>query len=120
MKKLSDYKGEDAILLWADLLEPLTDILTDDGVREVITKGQSKLEIAKVILKNQPKAAADLLLAIDSTPLDGLNIVLRLAAVITDIGQNEEIKSFFGYAEQAETEKESGGLPTESTGAKGK
>ena len=29
MKRLSDYQGEEAIELWADLLDPISDILTD-------------------------------------------------------------------------------------------
>lgn len=120
MKKLSDYKGEDAIDLWGDLLEPLNTILSDDVVRKTIQSGQSKMVIAKDILKRHKKEAVKVLLRIDPTPLDGLNIILRLVALLTDIGQNDEIKSFFGYAEQAKTDEESIGSVTESTGAEEK
>lgn len=115
MKKLSDFKGDEAIDLWADLLEPLNSILADDDVRKSLQSGESKLLIAKAILKAHKADAEKILLRIDPTPLDGMNIILRLVAVLADIGQNEEIKGFFGYAEQAKTDNVSGGLPTEST-----
>ena len=119
MKKLSDYKNDEAIELWADLLEPMNTILSNEEVRAVIQSGQSKLVIAKSILKTCNKEAEQILLTIDPTPIDGMNLVLRLVALLADIGQNEEIKGFFGYAEQEQTEKESGGLPTENTEVEG-
>lgn len=115
MKKLSDYEGEAAIELWADMLEPMNDILADPRTAEVVKSGKSRLIIAKTIFKNHPEEAKRILLTIDPTPLNGLNIILRLVAVLADLGQNEEIKGFFGYAEQVQTEDESGGLPTENT-----
>ena len=116
MKKLSDYTGDEAIELWADLLEPLTGILGDPDIQNVVQSGKPKLIIAKEILKNHSADATEILTRIDPTPIDGLNIILRLVALITDIGQNDEIKSFFGFAEQAQTESESSGSVTENTG----
>ena len=114
MKKLSDYKGEEAIELWGDLLEPLSIILEDNKVRKAISSGKSRLVIAKEILKSHKKEAIEILTRIDPDPVDGLNIVLRLIAVLADIGQSEEIKTFFGYAGQDQTEGESIGSPTEN------
>lgn len=115
MKKLSDYKGDEAIELWADLLDPLTNILGDQKIQDIIQSGQPKLAIAKEILKDHKVDAESILLRIDPEPVDGLNIILRLIAVLTDIGEREEIKAFFGYAEQGQTENEFGGSVTEST-----
>lgn len=115
MKKLSDYEGEEAIELWADLLEPLNAIIGDKRVENVIRSGKSRMIIAKEILKAHPEEAKEILLRIDPTPIDGLNIILRLVALLADIGKNDEIKSFFGFAEQGQTDSESVGSPTEST-----
>ena len=41
MKKLSDYKGDDAIELWADLLDPLTVIFTDHDFRQAVQNNKS-------------------------------------------------------------------------------
>jgi len=120
MKKFSDYKGEDAIELWADLIEPLNVILNNENVRKVIASGESKMSIAKVVLKECKKEAVEILLRIDPEPIDGLNIIMRLIAVLADIGSNDEIKSFFGFAEAVETENESSGSATENTEDDGK
>jgi C-terminal processing protease CtpA/Prc len=120
MKKLSDYKNDAAVDLWADLLDPLSDILTDEKVRKVVQGGKSRIEIAKEILKGHKKEAVEIMLRIDDTPIDGLNIVLRLVDIITDIGNNEEIKGFFGFAGQEQTGSESSGSHTENTEAKEK
>lgn len=107
MKKLSDYTGDEAIELWADLLDPLTVILEDKEVQKTIQSGASRVAIAKSILKAHKKEAVEIMLIIDPTPINGLNVVLRLVALLADIGQNEEIKSFFGYAEQGTMNGES-------------
>ena len=115
MKKLSDYKGEEAIELWADLLEPLSVIFEDEKFRKALASKKSKIALAKDILKLHKKEAMEILSRIDPEPIDGLNIVVRLIAVLADIGQSEEIKSFFGYAEQVQTVSESFGSPTANT-----
>lgn len=115
MKKLSDYVGEDAIDLWADLLEPLTKILGDKNVQNVVQSGKPKMIIAKEILSSHKKEAMEIMMRIDDEPIDGLNIILRLVALLSDIGENEEIKSFFGYAEKVTEENRSSGFVTEST-----
>lgn len=115
MKRLSDYKGEDAIELWGDLIEPLTVILGDKEIADIIQSGKPKLMVAKTILSNHKKEAEQILMRIDDSPLDGLNILMRLLAILADIGENEEIKSFFGFAGQETAEKESTGSVTENT-----
>lgn len=115
MKKLSDYQGDEAIELWADLIDPIVAILSNEKIQKIVQSGKPKILIAKEILKTNKKEAVEILQRIDPEPLDGLNIVLRLVNIITDIGQNEEIKSFFGYAEQEQTEEESSGSVTENT-----
>lgn len=120
MKKLSDYKDNEAIELWADLLEPLSKILSDKKIATVFRSGKPKIEIAKEILKKHSKEAKTILLRIDPTPIDGMNIVLRLVTLLAEIGENPEIKAFFGFAEQEQTEDESSTSVTENIGAKKK
>lgn len=117
MKKLSDYKGEEAIELWADLFDPLSVVLTDKELAQVVQQGGSKVKIASTILKNHKKEAEEILLRIDPTPIDGLNIVIRTVGIIAEIGKDETTKSFFGFAEQEKTDGERFGSATESTKA---
>lgn len=120
MKKLSDYKDEEALELWGDLLEPATKILSDRTLANIVKAGKPPIVIARTILKKYKAQATAILLRIDPTPLDGLNIIVRLMDVIKDIGQNEELKSFFGFAEQATKDDTSSGLPMVSTEDDGK
>ena len=104
MKKLSDYKGEEAIELWADILEPLNAIFTDNEFAEAVRSGKSKMELAKLLLKNHAKETEEVLLRIDNEPIDGLSILIRVIALLAEIGQNEYAKTFFGFAEQVKKE----------------
>lgn len=115
MKKLSDYKDEEALELWCDLLDPLARVIGDKEVAQVVKSGKPTLVIAKTILKAHAKDATDILLRIDPTPINGLNIVLRLIDLLEELGANEEIKTFFGFAAQEKTNDEFFGLPTENT-----
>lgn len=117
MKRLSDYQGDSAIELWADLLDPIGEILTDKEVASVVKSGKSKLEITKTILKLHKEEATEILLRIDPEPLNGLNVVVRLVALLTEIGERNDMQSFFGYAAQRKQESESSGLAMESTEA---
>ena len=117
MKRLSDYVGEDAIDLWLDLLDPLSVIANDKEIKVVARSGKPKIVIAKMILKAHRKEAIDIMERIDPEPINGLNIISRLIALLAEIGENEEVRSFFGYAEQAKTESESSILHMENTEA---
>ena len=102
MKKLSDYKGEEAIDLWADLLEDIVAIITDPEVSKAYHSGSKSLVLAKEIVKKHRKEATNILLRIDPTPIDGLNVVIRLLDVIMEIEQSPEIMGFLGLSEQSE------------------
>ena len=115
MKKLSDYKDEEAIDLWADLLEPMQKMFRNPDVLQVIRLKKPPMEIARTILKDCKEEATEILLRIDPEPLNGLNIMLRLMNVLADIGQSEEFKPFFDFAEQAKTINVSSISATENT-----
>lgn len=117
MKKLGDYKDEEAIDLWMDLLDPIGEILQDKEVAKIYKKGGKPIQIAQEIVKRHRKDATQILLRIDPTPIDGLNIIIRLLDVIMEFERSEELKNFFGSAGTA-TEGVSPGNATENTEAK--
>ena len=116
MKKLSDYQGAEAIELWADLLEPCTEILTSQEVKDAFANRLPVIEMAKAVLKAKPKEAEKILLTIDSTPVNGVNILTRLMALINDLLADENSAAFFGFAAQATGANESSGSAMASTG----
>lgn len=99
MKKLTDYKDEEALELWGDLIGPMARILGDEKTKKVVNT-KKPLDIAKSILADHKQDAMEIMLRIDPTPLDGLNIVTRLVGVILEIMNNEELRGFFVSAEQ--------------------
>ena len=117
MKKLADYQGEEAFELWADLLDPVGDIMSDPHIKEIITSGSNRMKIATDILKTYKKQAEAILLRIDPEPINGLNILLRLISLITELGENEDVAGFFGFAEQVKMEKEPSGSAMVTTEA---
>lgn len=120
MKRLSDYKDEEAIDLWADLLEPIGNIASDKNIAKIVQSGGNKLNMAKEIIKSHKSEVVEILLRIDDTPLNGLNIVTRLVDILTEIESSPELKDFLGLSEQEKTNDKSFGSATGSTKAKGK
>lgn len=120
MKKLSDYKGEEAISMWADLLEPMAAIINDESVAKSVKSGENRIIIAKNILESHKKEATEILLRIDDTELNGLNILVRLANILQELGESEELRNFFGFAGQMMISDEYFGSATENTEAKKK
>lgn len=113
MKKLSDYTGEEAIELWADILGPAAKILSDKEIAKKY-RSQSVIDTVKYILKNHKQEAVEILLRIDDTPIDAINIVSRILNLINEIKDREEVKDFFGSAEQETMANVSSGSATEN------
>lgn len=119
MKKLSDYQGEEAIQVWGNLIEPGTAILRDKKLKPMIKGNKSQIEIATYIIKNHAKEVEKILLAIDSTPVNGINLLGRTMTLLSDITDNAEALSFFGV-QTPKKSKASTGSVTENTTAKEK
>lgn len=113
MKKLSDYKGEEAIELWADLFEPFTLILADPEIHKIIGDKKPMLEIAKVIFKKRPKEVVEVLKIIDGEEVNGANAFMRLMNLLMDMLNSVEGRAFFESAAQGTAE--SSGNVTEIT-----
>ena len=114
MKKLSDYKGEEAIELWADLMEPASIILADPEFVKSVQSGCAPIVIIQATLKTHTKEAMQILNRIDGeTPVDGLNVVARLLVLLNEIMEDETIMSFFGTQGQ-KTDDTSSGSATEN------
>lgn len=118
MKRISEYKDEAAIELWADLIEPVAEIVANDKVQATLrSKDKKPVDIAKEMLKANPKNVVYILKRIDDTPVDGVNVLLRLVDILLEMINNPDFATFFGFAVQ-NTESESSGSVTANTEAK--
>lgn len=114
MKKLTDYKGEEAFELWADLMQPLMTIFQDVGMKKFLDGKHSYLDMAAGILRDHKSEVAEIFTRIDPEPIDGSNLLGRLLVMLGDLAHDPVIGSFFGLAGPAKTPSGSSGSATES------
>lgn len=117
MKRLSDYNGEEAIELWAELFDPMTTILTDDEITDSLKSGSTTplMAIAGMTLKKYPKEVSRILSRIDDDEINGANILTKLIIFLTELMRGDKASAFFGSAEKGTQEDVSSGSATEST-----
>ena len=113
--KLSDIKGEKAIEVLADLLEPASEIMGDKEVVALIRSGQNIKGIAAA-LRNHKKACLTILaLTEGEDPETYSPNVLSLPKKGLEILNDPEMMSLF--SSQSQKDKTSSGSATENTGA---
>lgn len=116
--KLSDYKGEEALLVLADLIEPVGEIMTDKEVLKDLTKGGNKFSAIAVAIRKHTKAVIALLAALErkdpveyahevtlaTLPAKLLEILNdpELAQLFTSQGQTGDATSFGSASEKTE------------------
>ena len=124
LKKLSDYQGEEAIELMADIIEPMTTILGDEEVQKLAKAGvKAPAKYIKPMLKGHPREVIEILARIEGEPyeeyskkVNAFTLPVQLLAVIND----PQVKSLFTLQGQtAKTSLASFGSATENTEAEG-
>ena len=95
MKKVSDYQGEEALELWADLIEPMSEILVDPEMKKVFESKKSNFAKISAVIRAHKKEVIAILSRIDDTPVNGINIVARALSLLKELGDNKEFASFF-------------------------
>ena len=95
MRKLSEIKGEEALDVLAEIIEPAAQIFTDENVKEALKSG-SRIKAAKIILKDHKKAILTLMAALEETPVEEYKpTLLALPALIIEILNDPELNSLF-------------------------
>ena len=93
MKKLSEIKDEEAIELLADLIEPISEIASDEAARKELMNakhdGMSPMEMVKPLLKTHKKSIIKILAILEGTPVEeyhcnAITLPLRLIEVLND------------------------------------
>lgn len=114
MKTLADYKDDEALDVWVEILEPALKIFKDKAILKLFKGGKAPVDIAIAVLKKHKKEVTEILLAIDDEPITGVNIITRLAANIECFMKEKELRDFF--ASQAQKRVQNVSTPaTEST-----
>ncbi len=109
--KLSDIKGEDAILAAADLLEPIAKIIGNENVKKA--DRTNKLKFAQAIFRNCPSELIEIFAIIDQKPVDEYEFNLAILPMrIVELLNDPYVLVLFGL--QSQTDVTSSGSATES------
>ena len=117
--RLSEIKGEDAIDVIAEILEPAATILADPEVKASMESKKPYILIAKTILKRQKKAILEVLAILDRKNPEEfkpslIELPIMLVHLLEDIAENKELASLF-HSQNPMMGSVSSGSVTENT-----
>lgn len=103
--KLSDIKGERALDVLSEIIEPVAEIAGDAAIRGVISNPRKRLDAIKIALKKHKHSVIQIMAALDGETYEQyvqhLN-VLSLPAKLVEIFNDPEMLSLFGISAQTE------------------
>lgn len=94
--KLSDIRGDRALDVLADIMEPLARILTDDEITKTVNSGEPNLLLAKKILKGHKREVVEILAVLDGENPETYEVnLLTLPVKLVEILNDPEIGNLF-------------------------
>lgn len=95
--KLSDFKGEKAIEVFADLLDPIAEILTDNEIVKLFQSEDVKqIEVIKKILKGHSESVVQILAVLeDEDPKTYQPNIVTLPKKLIELFNDEALKDLF-------------------------
>jgi len=94
--KLSDVKDEEALDLLANILDPLSVIMTDKDFVDIIRSGKPKLLAAKTAIKSHKKELIEVIAAMhEKSPEEYHFTVISLTRDVLDILNDPELQVVF-------------------------
>ena len=105
--KLSEYQGEAALDLLADMIEPAGEIMSDKQIGEVFK--DNRFKAIGMAIKNHKKAVMQILATMDGVPVDEYKCnVLTLPVKILELFNDPDIVQLFTYQGQTGDANSSG------------
>ena len=105
--KLSEYQGEAALDILADLIEPVGEIMSDKEIGEVFKKNRFKA--VGLAIKNHKRAVMQILATMDGVSVDEYKCnVFTLPVKILEILNDPELVQLFTYQGQTGDANSSG------------
>lgn len=115
--KLSDYHGEEALDLFADLIEPASEIMADKDFVSFARSGQT-MKAIKTAIKNHKKALIEVLARLDGADPEDYSVNLfSLPLKALEIMNDEGIRDLFTSQGQRKTNEPSGSAMENTEGA---
>ena len=112
--KLSEIKNEQAIEVLADMFDPIIEIASDEKVVSA-ARGNNKVLMVKVILKEHSRAVFELMALSEGVPVDEYECdVMTLPVKLVELFNRPEF-SFLFQSQGQKTDNTSFGSATENT-----
>lgn len=115
--KLSEFKGEEALEVLADLLEPVTELFSDKKLIELIKDSKTRIKGISYAIKEHKSSVLEILAITEGIPVDEYREkcnVMSLPGKALEIFNDKELMSFFSSQVPME-EMTSSGNVTEPT-----
>ena len=94
--KVSDLKGEAALDALADLLEPITEIITDEEFVRLSRSNAPKIKLAKAAIKGHKKAIIEILAILDGVPPEEYEVnLITLPKKLLEVFNDPDVASLF-------------------------
>jgi hypothetical protein len=112
MRKISDYRDEDALDLLADIMEPAVEILADETVRKTF-ESENRMKLASVAIKGHKEAVMQILARLEGVPREEYHCtIFTLPAVVLEVLNDQELLGFFTAQARTMSTAASSGKPT--------
>lgn len=118
MRRLQDIKGEEALDVLAEIIDPVITIIQDAEIVSAIRElGANNINTIKLIIKGRKKEILTIMAAIDGKPyeefIESFNLV-TLPLMLVETFNDPEVQVLFQSQTQTDSETEFGSA-TEST-----
>ena len=104
--RLSDYKGEEALDVLADIIEPLANIITDEEIQEMAKKDNTPvLAMVKPAIKNHKKDLIEILARLENQPVKEYEKTMNLLTLpkqVMELLNDPEVQSLFSSQGKSE------------------
>lgn len=112
MKKLSEFKDEQALDLLAEVFEPVVSIFADKNFLSAVD-GENKLSAVRIAIRDHKHAVMKILAAMDGVPVSEYHcnvfaLPIRLAEIISEVMEEPELMTFFTSSSRRAQETPSG------------
>ena len=105
--KLSEYQGEAALDLLADMIEPAGEIMSDKEIGEVLK--ENRFKAIGLAIKNHKRSVMQIMATMDGVPVEEYKCnVFTLPVKILELLNDPDIVQLFTYQGQTGDAKSSG------------
>lgn len=111
MKKISDFKNEDAVDLLAGIFEPVTSIFGDPEIIKASEENIPQVKLVSLVLKRHKKEIVEILATMDGVPVEEYSCTpVTILTKILSLTNDKELVAFFASQSQTAFQTPSGSV----------